>query len=818
MGINMALSEFSRTVATETEGFRFLCRLFAAVSVDRSTQYELLLHADQAAGLSNDAAMDLSTSWLREHLPGIRIKQPSADHIQSLLDGIHGKPGGGNQLFSLIPALEGSLDQHWEKYTETCRPSLVDMLHSQSNSSRDFLDFLALGFALSAGTSTPKFRLQHDQIRQVLQLCLMQIDMPLSFALPDHLDLQSPDTTGCCTELQEFLAVCVAHALYAVYSPRKEDPFRSRNTVKSDFFTKYCQTGSHRPDSLVSTLWARSEALQVLRGNFSQMYRKLRTFRIGHFSGPIEQVFQVPSFVTVSDYISTDILFCDKNATLKQFFYGGQVGKSTFLRMIMLCCVARHPFFSGLITDDHGRFDTISHQLSLNAEHYFPLLLDCLRADESSTDPISEAIRQLCIALDAENPSSPPCQRELQHRLLSDICDQQLREQRLLLLIDNWDHAPAGIRNGIYHAENAFHILIASNHRRHAEMRKMDGFNYCMIREFSATYKKQLIDHIASNPPYYHNLLKKNRYLNMFTETPAGLFQLLNQKQDAWDAMITREISCQMEQLEMPGDAVRQFFHQLALSSLEGLWKDPSRGASDADHYRSSHIIPGNLMKNSQYCAGIFPNREKATLIWEQTCRRQVLVCAADVPSGYQFKNPLFRYSLAADAYRSALLGEPERRGNSLIGLSRLSPTDFSYVIVLLMSRICSPASAADGRCSNHTQDVLHTLCQCIAGYVLSLTDMDEAVPCCQALADILSGSYSRNLLSACTGADDSPHKHSLCQSRLILLRCYAYLYHATYSCHAPRKLPKPEVFIRSQMEKYWFRHYYPYAFVPHGL
>lgn len=817
MALNMAISASTKTTAHQIAGFQFLCRLFEAVSEDRSTQYELRLHADRATGLSENAAIDLATSWLREHLPEIRNQQTSADHIQGILNSIHCNHSDGNKLFSLIPAFEGSCDKDWEDYTATCRQPLVNMLHLQSGSNEKFLDFLALGFALSVGTKTPKFRLQHDQVRQVLQLCLRQLDMPLGFALPAHSDLQFVGATGSCTELQEYLAVCLAQALYAVYSPCKGDLFRSRDKVKSDFCTKYCQSERHsHPNSLVRRLWVRNEALQVLRENFSHVYQKFRVFQIGRFSGYLEQVFQAPSFVTVSDYISTDILFCDKNATLKQFIYGGQVGKSTFLRMVALCCVALHPFFSGLITDDQGMFEVISRQLSLDAEHYFPLLLDCTCVEESSTNPISEAIRQLCITLDAENPALPPWQRELQHRLLRDICDQQFREQRLLLLIDNWDHAPEGIRNWIYTAENGFHILIASNHRRHAEMRKMDGFSYCRIREFSASYKNQLIERFADTPLYYHNLLAKNRYLNMFTETPAGLFQMLAQDQHDWDTMITQEICRQMDLLEIPSHVACQFFHQLALGSLEGLWTDPSRGASDADYCRETYIIPGNLMKNSQYYEGIFPDREQAAQIWELVCRRQILVCAADVPIGYQFKNPLIRYSLAADAYRDALLRAPDLRCSSITGLWRLSPTDFSYVIVLLMSRICSADPNIGGCCSDQTLDVLHALCQCIAGYVLSLTDMDEAVPCCQALADILGGSYCRNLLSACTGADDFSYKHSLCQSRLTLLRSYAYIYHAAYNCHAPLKLPEPGYFIRSRQEKDWFRRNYPQAFLTH--
>lgn len=787
--------------SARTQGIRFLCCLFSeAVSQeDLATRQYLRTCADKGNALSERTATDLAASWL-EYIHRSVGKLPATRRAQALLNAMHGSAGDENRYCNLIPPEKNSDDRAWNDYHNICRAPLVDLLCLQSDGSREYLDFLALSFALSIGETNQKFSMEYDHIRQILLLCLQQLDMPIGFSLPEDLSVWCRENDGTCSELREYLAVCLAQALYVVFPPSTQDPLTSRERAQADLCDQYWlpEIGKH-PNGLARELWERNQAIAALRDEWGEAYQRLRRCRIGRFDGNLEQVFELPLFGSVPEgYIKNQILYCDKQAILKQFLYGGQVGKSTLLQIVALCSAARHPFFSEHVPDPSGKLGALAQKLSMDTALYFPLLLDCEIADENSTDPLSEAVRQLCISLDAEKSLKNPRQQVLQCQLAQQLCEQQIRDKHLLLLIDNWDQAPAGIRNAVYNSGNEFHILVVSSQYRRSEIPKMRDFSFCKIHELKKESQKRLLDRFADKPEFYRDMLERKWYLKPFGETLSGMLLLLSQQGDTWDDMISREIDRQLERLEAPLYMSSRFFRKLAVSSLEGIWSDPARGATAADSHRAADVIPGNLMKNSLYYSGVFQNVDQAKQIWDQACSRRVLVCSADVPSGFQFKNTIFRYSLAADAYCDLLLEGSESAGNAVVRLCRLSPEDFSRVFVLMANRLCAN-QPVNSECDNGpVPEALHTLCRCIDMYVLSLTDVRGAENCCRALADILSGSCGRNLLSAATGEERLSGEHTLYKSRLILLRSYTYLYYAT-CCHNTTQsslLPVPEHFF----------------------
>lgn len=812
------------------EGFAFLCRLFAAMSRDPIVRKMLHNCADKAKGLEKDDALDLASNWLDNFLPPIQDKldtrrESSARYLQRILQGVWGKSAAGNKHCNSVPSKYNAADMskqseaEWNNYRQISRRPLVAMFHEQTGSSQPFLEFLAISIALSLGRHDRNFCLEKEAVREILQLCLRKLELPLGYAIPEDFEVRTEDEDGGVTKLQEYVAVCLYQTLYALYPQRMLNLASGLEKSAKIFVEKYCVTESQElPGELVYTLVERNEDVKNLRKEWVVAYENVRKYKSEHFKGNVEEIYEMPLFVPASGHADTGILHRDEHAVMRRFVYSGEEGKSTFLQVVALCCMAQHPFFFGQMQGDMEAFDAIAAKLSLDASAYFPLALDCRKADRQSTDPIAEAVRQLCEKLDPNDRYRYAGGVNPKNLLVKQICFQQLKEGRLLLLVDHWDQAPMGLREAIYGADNRCHILIAASKCRQSEMRKMPGFSFWKIQGFSRDSKLRFVSKVSKQPEYYCGLLKSNRCLELFADTPARLLQVVTDADQQWDAMIRLEISRQMECLDIPVDDVNydveQFFSQLALGSLEGLWQEPSRGASDADFYRGPDVIPGNLMRNALYHKGIFTNREWATQIWEQACGQQILVCAADAPMGFRFKNQIFRYSLAADAYWNSLQAGPEIGESTIARMCRLSPYHFSFVVVLLVNRICGIGVDAQGDCSDKNMDLLYRLCQGIAGYVLSLTEMEEAVHCCQALADILGGQYARNMLSACMNPDAFFSKRSVCQSRQILLRSYAYLFNATYQHHGALELPEPVRFIRTDQEIAWFRQYYPQALV----
>lgn len=819
-----AFAKSDQDLGPKSAGFRFLCRLFAAVSTDPDTQKMLYKCAHQRTCLEKDPAVELVMNWLF-FLPLIQgklkiAKDSSALYLQRTLDDLHksrNDKGDLNKYCTLVPPQYGSASEQWEKYTDICKRPLVQMFHKQTGATQKFLDFLAISFALSVGTSNSNFCFGKDQIRKLLQLCLQQLGMPISYLLPEELDDRPQEDDGQYTKLQEYLAVCLDQALYAVYPQQSKNLASCQQAAQQVFQNEYCRIDAEEdPDGLVRELVDRNCSIENLRKEWKQICRKLRVHQTSHFSGYLESVYEVPAFVPVSPETRTGVLYCDEQATLKRFIYGCQAGKSSFLRIVALCCMASHPFFNGFIEDDTGIFSSISRKLMFDASAYFPLLLDCRSISTDCTDPVAEAIRQFCGTLEAQSKHLSHSQRELYHQLVHQLCTQQLMEGQLLLLVDNWDQAPDKLREALYHPDEGLHVLIVSDQCRKSEMRKMsDNYMCWKITELTTEGKQNLISKAAKNPNDYQQLLVRNRYLDLFTDTPARLLLLLSYDGDSWDSMLTGEINSQLERLDMSSHFVDHFFHQLARGLLENHWMDSVRNSLDAESYRDWDVIPGRLPSQSLFRNDPFCDHQQANRIWEQACQDQILVCAADVPRGFRFKNPMFCYSLAADAYLEILQEKREADRSVTHSLCRLSPLHFSYVIVLLINRLCGTCSDDYGYRSEHVLDVLHTLCQSIAGYVLSLTDMDDAVHCCRALADILGGQYQENLLSAQINTADFRRKGGVYHSRQILLRSYTYLYHATKCCHAPLVLPLPAQLIRPDQEELWFRRYYPQAFEP---
>lgn len=816
--------EPAQVLGPKATGFRFLCQLFAAVSTDPDTQKMLYKCANRLTCVEKDQAVDLVMNWLY-FLPRIQSKlklteDSSAQYLQLILDDLHKSRNDKknlNKYCALVPPNFGSLSDQWAEYIKICRRPLVQMFHTQTGATQKYLDFLALSFALSVGTSDNNFRFGKDQIRKVLQLCLQQLGMPIGYLLPQELDDRPQDDDGQYTKLQEYLAVCLDQALYAVYPQRSENLSSCQQKAQQAFQDEYCLIEAEDdPDGLIRELVDRNCSVENLRKEWKLICHRLRTHQTGHFSGYLESMYEVPVFVPVAPETQTGVLCCDEQGSLKRFIYGSQVGKSTFLRIVMLCCMASHPFFSGFIEDDGGAFDSISRTLMLDASCYFPLLLDCRSVGSDCADPVCEAIRQFCRTLDAQSKYLLSYQQKLHHQLVHQLCTQQLMDGQLLLLVDNWDQAPAKLREALYRPDGQLHVLIVSDQCRKSEMRKMSDSYMCWkITGLTSEGKQHLIRKAAKDPSNYQRLLARNRCLDLFADTPARLLMLLSYDGNSWDSMLTREISSQLERLDMPGHSVDHFFHQLARGLLENRWIDPVRNTLDAEFYRDWDVIPGRLPSQALFRNDPFFDHRLANQIWEQACQGQILICAADVPRGFRFKNPMFCYSLAVDAYLELLLEETATDGSVTYSLRRLSPLHFSYVIVLLINRLCGIGPDDYGYRSEHVLDVLHTLCQSIAGYVLSLTDMDDAVHCCWALADILSGQYHENLLSTQINTADFRRKGGVYHSRQILLRSYTYLYHATTYCHAPFELPLPAQLIRSDQETSWFSKYYPQAFEP---
>lgn len=785
----MSSSIDSATPDIQCAGFELVYRLFSVVTRVIEKQQHLRSHADRRRLLSETDAEDLALKWLQ--FVATCKPLPSSRDTQALMSKMHGRSSAENKYWNLL--LKGARDNDcgWEIYLNNCKPPLITLLRMGECDDQEFLDFLAMAFALAAGQKNEDFQMESNQIRSILMFCLKHLDMLLGYSLPEELDVRASEDSEGFSELQEYLAFCIAQVLYSRFAweavPQTSSLEKAIKAI-GDFREKYCLPEiSRRPGGLVSRLWERNQMLAEIRNALGSMYQQLRRCRIGDFDGYLDQVFEMPILLSIDDRIeSKQLLDRDNNAILKQFLYGGKIGKSTLMRIVALTTAAGHPFLSGFFADGSESLGIMAQKLYRNVFTYFPLVLDGAKADTEAQDLISEAVRQLCDMLQIQ--SAQRC------GLVRQLFEQQIRDKHLLLMIDNWEQAPAGIRHAVYQLGRDYHILIISNHLRRSEILRMKEFDYSRISGFYQASKQYFVENFTNDPVFYCNQMDRNQWiLKPFFDTPAGLLLLMSGRDTSWDTAITREIHRQLDRLEMPGDISVAFFRWLAVSSLERAWPD-------ADPHCDQKIIPGNLMCNSQYHKDIGLDPQQANQVWDRACQRRVLICNADVPMGFQFQYAVFRHSLAADFYLERLLADPKHADSAIERLCRMGVDDFIRIVIFMVHRLCGIEAENGGDCSGKKLEALYTLCKATSEYAKPM-EGEDAYKCCLALENILRGDYSRNLLSICN-TPDRPllPRQDLPNCRMILLQCYAQLYERAADID---KLSVPKSLARSEWESW---------------
>ena len=797
--LQLPFSAPGRAPGPKAEGCRFLCQMFALLVSSPQRRNYLLACAQAGLPISKDEAIAL-TQWWKEAVLDARV--PLTKDSPEIL--IHIANQGIWKDVTLDFCLSSITSSN--TFDELCDRRLITMLSKQTGCDREFLLFLAVTTAFLAADRRTEEEVS-PLARDLLMLSLRELGLPAGWTYI------RPDLRAQTGELRRLLVLSLSCALYAVYPQRIINLASNHGAAREIFLGGLRIIQAEFPDGLADAVWMQNQLLLALNESWCELAQALMDHRIPGFSGTLDQLFEMPVFSPCFTSHGGDLLRCDQNAALRVFVYGEQAGKSTLLRMVQLCCMLAHPFFTGLLPTC-PRLCSIASSLKLRDDGYFPLPLSCAGGLESDGDPLVLAAEQLVRSLHLADTRLVEAVR--------DLCRQQCREGRVLLLVDDWDQAGRSMQDKLLHLDRSIHILATSSQPSRSQLRILNAAFQCWyITAFSPEGRRALIARLADQAlPHrreeiraWVTRLPANRYLSLFSDTHARLLRVLEEPEGQWSEMLVRCVKLELDRLDDADGRTDGFFQCLALCVLERRWQDTARGASDADLQRNPDVILCNLMDLPFYRSH-FPEQVDPERIWAQASSRQVLVCPADVPQGYRFKNRLFCYSLAADGYLELLLGRREDGEDLLARFNRLSPEAFSYVIPLLMDRLCGARPEESGYRSEELLQAVCRLCQCVAAYALAQEESWQIRHCCQTIADLLQGTFHPNLLCLSQLRWEDPNQRLLWRARQLLLRAYLYLYGPAARSSEERGLPTPIQLLGNPMERLIFQEECPHAFL----
>ena len=756
-------------MAKSEQGFRFLCTIFRILYRTAEKKMSLLSFAEEGMPLSKEQTSSLLEDWVSFSCKAGHQKERT-QWLEELLQQYY---GAEIRAASYFYDIDNFLSADSEKKLKN---KFWNIFVSQNGPLPDTLAGIAMTLTLAMGYQGDRqFFLGWREARQILTRSLFVLGISHAEFLPDSCFAfahgQPPE------DFAQLFFLSLFGALKSVY-PHKQAQKQSNIEAGRRAIDQFLFESA--PTVLVESLKRVEEAAAIC----SDMWKALREVceEVCFPNGKrlkLKEFYTVPRFEPIERSIQS-ILACDKGFMIRSMVAGSQgCGKTMLTKAVVCACQA------GEFSDDAGVYESYALKLGMERCRYLPLPLACDRigSDVSfeTADLIDIALEQL-VQLVRATPYRGCLEHWSEyHAMILEYCRQKARDASLLLIIDefsalsskDYDSFLARLRTFGTELFPRLHVLLTTERLSRFLMHQFDGYNKAEITPLSENPLRTIgslcrLGVAQRSFETYQTLFEQNRYVVEYVNSPAHLVKLISYPfEGSFEIDPLLELTME-EQLEQHSGAsvqtcdCREFLTILAVSIAE------KKGVRQGRTHIDSQSIPMNIT-SKKYLDQLRDSFENPELVWQFIRDHMILICPGSSINSFMFRNRLFYYSLVADYYLELL----SQKGASafLDRFNYLSSEDFSYLIVMLVKRLCRRDGYEDNLAQPIEEYDVKLLVQSIAAYIISRDDPTDMYQCLTALEDLV---FDDNVRRAFThGGEDSRRKRLF----FILQRSYAECY-----------------------------------------
>lgn len=756
-------------LAKSKHGFQFLCNILCIIYKTPQKKSELFSAIHEGAPLSKEHTAELLLDWVRF---SARTKEDSqfCQTLLKLLSNYYGKELDASSYFYDIDYFSVADSE------KKLKAKFNNIFVNQNGPLPDMLAGLAVTLTFRIGyQGNPQFYIGTSEVRQILTEALSILEIShIEFISDKCFELTDGKPSAVLTNL---FIISLFGALRSVY-PHKQTQKDSNILIGKDAVTKfiYAKESSLLTDSLKQV----DEAATICEAMWSAYYEKTKEVLFpNNLHLQLTSFYHIPDFEPMANS-HKDILRCDKGFMIRSIVIGNKgCGKTLLTNAIVNTCLHSS-------NEETKIYQEYCSKLGLESNHYLPLVLHC---DQIPPDTPIEQMDILNIALLqlTQLVRTTRYQNYLKHwpecqKMILEYCQQKAKNSTLLLIIDDFSSLDSQYYEAFLSRLRQLgdydfprlHILITSQRLPQSLMRHFGNYNQVEIAPLSICLERTIeqLSHLGVSYrefKTYQKLLRKNRYIVKYLNSPAHLIKLLNYPFDDYfdiEELLTLTIDEQLEQhsgsLVSEADC-REFLTILAVNIAE------NKGVRHSRSHMDCQSIPMNIT-SKRYLTNLKDSFQEPESIWKYIRDKMILICPSNSINSFMFSNQLFYYSLVADYYLELLThtnAEP-----LLCRFNYMSCEDFSYIIVILMKRLCQKEHYQDSLENNISEYNRKLLIQSIAAYVISCDELTDICQCLMALHDIL---YHPTIKSVFTHHEENTSRKRLWN---ILIRTYQECYH----------------------------------------
>lgn len=458
----------------------------------------------------------------------------------------------------------------------------------------------------------------------------------------------------------------------------------------------------------------------------------------------LEHFYTAPTLNLTNEKNTYKLLECDDRYRVRAFVIGKSGSGKTFLmKAIAASCMdyAKHD----------KRYAAIAKKLGIQRV-FFPLILSCKELQEQEIlrkGLIKIALEQMYS--DAIRNYNEVCLRHWEecYDYIETFCSQKALNGELLLLVDDYSKMSKSCTLAYANAVNQVcrdfpdtHIVMVSNRLKNSEMLLFRDYRKFEFHMSPAEYMD--IAHALTSSGYWENvspfnmeILDKDRYIRTYVNTPRHLVRYLMSDyfgETTIDSLVLDSMEEELEskcQYECTGNDCKELLKELAIEVLL---------AGKRKETAAERLSIPDKMVNRSFYARLGERVIRPEQTWEFIQKKAVLIDRKEGINRFEFSNPLYLYSLAAEYYLEILKRNSCREciGMLISDFNQMAEEDFSYVIVLMMNKLSGELNCYGDIANSHLEQNITLFAQAVAAYAAACDETENRKQCESALGDIL--------------------------------------------------------------------------------
>ena len=723
-------------------GYQFLCEVLGSMYVPSPQKNTLMIRSQNESPMEKEEIKAIQADFVQL---AYEIKTRRSELWQKL-DGLLGTYYKDISTYDFFVDAESTFNKNGT-HSKSLDSMFKSLLRDQVGTSNVSFAGIAITVVLAVGYSqNPNFYIGGYEVRTILTKSMESLGYHNADFIPDTcFEIKN----GCADEdLLYLLLLTLLGALKVKYPHKKSEAQSVRNKEKARE-TIDCLVNSNQNSVLYGALRGSNEMSRICQGmvNAQKDDAQQVCFPNGKTIS-LERFYRIPHFEIIGNG-TDEILRCDYNFCIRSLVVGKMgSGKTLLTKAIVRTC----------LDSAEARADIYSEYakvLGLGNKSYLPLVLNCKELsrgeDLASIDLIEEAVKQLVrLTRTSIHASCLSHWNDFAPQVV-EYYRRKARSSSLILIIEDisWldRKSSESLLKKLREMERAeysrLHILVATQRLINSQMMHFVNYNRVEIAALTFSLDEEISNLVnlgvgMTQTEDYLDLLKNNRHIRAFVDSPEHLVKLLCHPYGEMfdlDALLWQTIDEHIEghfSSNVTDSDCREFLTALAVDVAESKKTARlSRHGLAIDH----RSIPKNIVDKG-YLVSLDKRISQPNVVWQHIMDNMVLVCPNSGINSYSFVNPMFYCSLVADYYLQLVGTQPTP--NWLDRFNRLSAEDFSSILVLFFNRLCRDSSEDMAPNEVSTYDIL-ILLQSVVGYIISRTEPVELFHCLLALQDLLS-------------------------------------------------------------------------------